>query len=368
MTSKVKAAVMVSAREIQVELLDLEEPHANEVMVEIAATGVCHSDLSVYQAVLPHPLPVILGHESAGVVVGIGSNVSGIDVGDTVVLSLLAQCGSCFYCTHGQPVLCESGQPSMLRGTMTDETTRFAWNGTPIFQMAGLGTFAQRVVVPATAVVRIPPTLPLDQAALLGCGVMTGWGAAVNTAKVAVGETVAVVGCGGVGLHAVQGARISGASTIIAIDPVEDRLELARSLGATHLVSPTKGLVEKIRALTEGRGVDVTLEVAGRQRSIDDAIRMTRRGGRVVIVSAPAKDVVINISAFGGLVLTEKTIRGSLYGSAHVRRDIGRLVDLFQSGQLRLDNLVSLTYPLEEINEAMAHCATEHGGRAIVRP
>ena len=368
MTIKVKAAVMVHARKLQVELLELEEPRADEVMVEIAATGVCHSDLSVYQAVLPTPLPVVLGHESAGIIVGVGSTVRDLGLGDTVVLSLLAQCGNCFYCAHGQPVLCESGQPSMLRGTMTDGTTRFAWNGRPVFQMAGLGTFAQRVVVPATAVVRIPATLPLDQAALLGCGVMTGWGAAVNTAKVAAGEAVAVVGCGGVGLHAIQGARICGASAIFAIDPREDRLELARSLGATHLLAPGKGLVEKIRALTDGRGADVSLEVAGRQQSVDDAIRMTRRGGRVVIVSAPGKDVVVNIPAFGGLVLTEKTIRGSLYGSAHVRRDVSRLVDLFQSGQLRLDNLVSLTYPLEDVNEAMAHCATEQGGRAIVRP
>jgi alcohol dehydrogenase/S-(hydroxymethyl)glutathione dehydrogenase/alcohol dehydrogenase len=365
---KVRVAVMVKARELQVELLDLEEPHDDEVMVEIAATGVCHSDLSVYQAVLPTPLPVILGHESAGTVVSVGAGVSGISVGDRVVLSLLAQCGKCFYCNNSQPVLCESGQPSMLRGTMSDGTTRFDWSGTPVFQMAGLGTFAQRVVVPATSVVPIPKTLPLEQAALLGCGVMTGWGAAVNTAKIDVGETVAVLGCGGVGLHAIQGARTSGASMIVAIDPRDDRLELARSLGATHLLQPGNGLVEKVRSLTGGRGVEVALEVAGRQQSIDDAIRMTRRGGRAVIVSAPSKDVVVNISAFGGLVLTEKTIRGSLYGSAHVRRDITRLVELYEAGKLQLDNLASVTYSLDQVNEAMAHCAAEQGGRAIVKP
>lgn len=368
MGTKVHAAVMVQARELQVELLDLDEPHDNEVMVEIAATGVCHSDLSVYRAVLPTPLPVILGHESAGVVVGMGSHVSGLAIGDRVVLSLLAQCGNCFYCNHGQPVLCESGQPSMLQGTMSDGTTRFAWNGTAVFQMAGLGTLAQRVVVPASSVVPIPNSLPLEQAALLGCGVMTGWGAAVSTAKVEVGEAVAVLGCGGVGLHAVQGARVSGASMIIAIDPRPDRLELARSLGATHQLQPAPGLVEKVRALTGGRGVEVALEVAGRQQSIDDAIRMTRRGGRAVIVSAPGKDVVVNISAFGGLVLTEKTIRGSLYGSAHVRRDIARLVELYDAGKLQLANLASVIYSLDQVNEAMAHCAMEEGGRAIVKP
>ena len=369
MSIKVKAAVLLQTREkLQVEQLELEAPHANEVMVEIAATGVCHTDLSVYQAVLSSPLPVVLGHESSGTVTALGSNVTTLAVGDKVVLSLLAQCGTCFYCSHSQPVLCESGQTAMLRGTLSDGTTRFRWNGKPVYQLTGLGTFAQRVVVPAASAVRIPDSLPLTQAALLGCGVITGFGAAVNTAKVAVGESVAVLGCGGVGLNAVQGARISGASMIIAIDPHEDRLALAKSLGATHTLIPGKGLVDKIRAMTSGRGVEVALEVAGRQETIDDAIRMTRRGGRVVIVSAPGKDVMVNIPAFGGLVMTEKSIRGSLYGSAHVQRDVRRLISLYESGQLHLDKLVSATFSLDDINEAMAYCVSERGGRAIVIP
>ncbi|MDB5861607.1 MAG: h16 [Ramlibacter sp.] len=367
MTFQTKAALMVRPREpLQVELLDLEEPHADEVMVEIAATGVCHSDLSVHQAVLPSPLPVVLGHESAGTVVAIGPNVRDLAVGDRVVLSLLAQCGSCFYCSHNQPVLCESGQASMLRGTMADGTTRFSWKGQPVFHMTGLGTFAERVVVPAGCAVRIPADLPFEEAALLGCGVITGVGAAVNTAQVAVGEAVAVVGCGGVGLNAIQGARISGATTIIAIDPRPDRLALARQLGATHTLEPARNMVSQIRELTSGRGVDVALEVAGRQQTIDDAIRMTRRGGRVVIVSAPGKEVMVNIPAFGGLVMSEKTIRGSLYGSAHVKRDLARLVELYQSGQLHLKELVTARFPLDRINDAIAYCAAEQGARALV--
>ncbi|MDP3135120.1 MAG: Zn-dependent alcohol dehydrogenase [Burkholderiaceae bacterium] len=369
MSIKVKAAVMVQPREqLRIEELELEAPHADEVMVEIAATGVCHSDLSVYQGVLPTPLPVVLGHESAGTVVALGSHVTDLAIGDKVVLSLLAQCGKCFYCSHSQPVLCESGQASMLRSTLSDGTTRFRWNNAPVYHMTGLGTFAQRVVVPAASAMRLPESLPLTQAALLGCGVITGFGAAVNTAKVEVGECVAVLGCGGVGLNAIQGARISGASKIIAIDPREDRLALAQSLGATDVLTPGKGLIEKIRAMTEGRGVDVALEVAGRQQTIDDAIRMTRRGGRVVIVSAPGKDVVVNIPALGGLVMTEKSIRGSLYGSAHVRRDVARLLALYASGQLVLDKLVSATFDLDHINEAIEYCGAEQGARAIVIP
>lgn len=367
MLTKIKAALMVKPHEaLRVELLDLEEPHKDEVMVKIAATGVCHSDISVHQAVLPSPLPVVLGHESAGTVVAVGLNVKNLTVGDRVVLSLLAQCGTCFYCSHNQPVLCESGQASMLRGTMADGTTRYRWRGQPVYHMTGLGTFSDRVVVPAGCAIRIPDSLPIEEAALLGCGVITGVGAAINTAKVTIGESVAVIGCGGVGLNAVQGARIGGATTIIAIDPRPDRLELAKKMGATHTIEPNKSLISQIRELTFGRGVDVALEVAGRQQTIDDAIRMTRRGGRVVIVSAPGKDVMVNIPAFGGLVMSEKTIQGSLYGSAHVQRDLARLVKLHQTGQLHLKELVTARFSLDQINDAINYCASEQGARALV--
>lgn len=254
----------------------------------------------------------------------------------------------------------------MLRGTFADGSTRFQLNGQPVFHMAGLGTFAQQVVVPSAAAVRIPNSIPIAQAALLGCGVLTGYGAVVNTARLEPGETVAVVGCGGVGLNAIQGARIGHASQIIAIDPREDRLALARELGATCALVPDETNVKIIRDMTGGRGVDVAIEVAGRQATIDDAIRMTRPGGRAVIVSAPDRSVLLNVPVFNGLVMTEKTIKGSLYGSSHVQSDVGHLASLFETGQLIHDKLVTASFDLDHINDAIAYCAAERGARAVV--
>jgi alcohol dehydrogenase/S-(hydroxymethyl)glutathione dehydrogenase/alcohol dehydrogenase len=344
----------------------LEAPRRGEVAVQIGATGVCHSDIAVYHGTLPNPMPVVLGHEGAGTVAEVGEGVTGISPGDRVVLSWLAQCGTCFYCAQGQPQLCETAGVAFARGALLDGTTRYSLDGRPVYQMAGLGTFSQRCVVPARAAVKIPDTIPLTSAALLGCGVLTGFGAAVNTAGIGVGDTVVVLGCGGVGLNAVQGARIAGARVIIAVDMHTERLSLAEKLGATHTLQPSEKAVKEIRALTGGRGADHVLEVAGRQETVRDAVRMARRGGQVILVGAAGDDVSVSVPAFTGVVMTEKVIRGSLYGSSDIRRDVPRLVGLYESGLLRLGELVTETFKFSQVNDAVDYCASEKGARAVV--
>ncbi|GAB2603759.1 NDMA-dependent alcohol dehydrogenase [Kocuria himachalensis] len=346
--------------------IDLEEPRTGEVRVKIGATGVCHSDISVYTAVLPNPLPAVLGHEAAGTVTAIGEGVTDLAPGDRVVLTWLAQCGECFYCLKGQPQLCETAGVAFAKGSLLDGTTRYSMDGADVFQMAGLGTFSQECVVPARSAIKIPDTIPLTSAALIGCGVLTGWGAAANTANIGIGDTVAVVGCGGVGLNAIQGARMSGASTIIAVDMHEERLELARTMGATHTLQPGENLPKQIRQLTGGRGTDVTLEVVGRQETVRDAVKMTRRGGEVVLVGAGGDDVFLNVPAFNGMVMSEKTVKGSLYGSANIKRDVPRLVSLYEAGLLKLDELVTEQFAFDEVNDAVHYCLDQKGARAVM--
>jgi alcohol dehydrogenase/S-(hydroxymethyl)glutathione dehydrogenase/alcohol dehydrogenase len=361
------AAVLESPTQpLKITELDLASPQQGEVMVEIGATGVCHSDISVFNETLPHPMPVVLGHEGAGTIVEVGEGVTGVAVGDRVVLSWLAQCGACFYCTHRQPQLCETAGVAFAKGTLLDGTTRYSTEGRPVYQMAGVGTFSQRCVVPARGVVKIPDTIPLSSAALLGCGVLTGFGAAVNTAGIGVGDTVVVLGCGGVGLNAVQGARIAGAQTIIAIDMHPERLDLAVKFGATHALQPADTVVKEVRRLTGGRGADHVLEVVGRQETVRDAVKMTRRGGQVVLVGAAGNDVTLTVPAFTGVVMSEKIIRGSLYGSSDVRRDVPRLVGLYEAGLLHLDELVTETFEFSQVNAAVDYCAAEKGARAVM--
>jgi Zn-dependent alcohol dehydrogenase len=347
---------------------DLESPRAGEVLVEIGATGVCHSDLSVYDATLGNPMPIVLGHEGAGTVVAVGDGVTGLGVGDRVVLAWLAQCGGCFYCLHGQSELCEQAGFSFARSSLPDGSTRLSRGGRGVFQMAGLGTFARHCVVPAGSAVKVPGDLPFEAAALIGCAALTGFGSAVNTADIEVGDSVAVIGGGGVGLNAIQGARASGAGVIVVVDPNPARREAARAFGATHAFEPAPDLAREIRALTEGRGVDVAIEAVGRADAIDAAVRVTRRSGQVVLVGAAGEDVLLSVPAFPAIVMTGKRIIGSLYGSANVRRDVPRLVELYRRGVLRLDELVTETFVLEQINDALDYCAAGRGTRAVVIP
>lgn len=364
----VRAAVADAGAELRIEDLTLDGPHAGEVLVRLGAAGVCHSDVSVLDGTLPSRFPIVLGHEGAGTVVEIGEGVESLAPGDRVALSWLAQCGECFYCRRGQPALCEVAARGMSGASMPDGTTRFRRGAEPVAHMLGLGVFAEHCVVPATAAHRIPDDVGFPQAALIGCGVLTGFGAAVNSADIAAGDSVAVIGCGGVGLNAIQGAVVAGATTVVAIDPAPTRRELAIAFGATVAFAPDDDVLDAVRGATEGRGVDVAIEAVGRAETVRLSVRLTRPGGQTVLVGAAPPDVRLSVPVFAGMVTTEKSIRGSLYGSSLVSRDIARLVEHYRRGEVKLDELVTSTFPLAEVGRAIEYCAGAHGARAIVVP
>lgn len=338
--------------------VEVESPRAGEVAVRIVASGVCHSDRSMQDATLPIPLPAVLGHEGAGIVEEVGDGVRGLSPGDHVVISWVPQCRACYFCLHGQPELCQSADAVLLAGGLLDGTPRLRLDGAPLHQMLGTGTFAERTVVAATAAIKIPDDIDLSVACLLGCAVLTGVGAAVNTASIQRGDTVAVIGCGGVGLNIVQGARIAGAGEIVAIDVNPAKLALAARLGATTTVdASTSDAPSVVRDRTGQRGADVTFEAIGAESTIHQAVDMARRGGQVILVGIPRMDVMLTLPAMLGLVMAERTIKGCWYGSADVSRDIGRLVQLYRQGDLRLDELVSRRIPLDEVNAALDEMA-----------
>ena len=334
--------------------VEVDEPRSGEVRLRMAAAGVCHSDLAMRRGTIPMPLPTVLGHEGAGVVEDVGPGVDHLRPGDLVAVSWVAQCGECFYCSRRQPHLCQQATVSMSSGGMLDGTSRLRSSAGPLFQALGCGAFAETTVAPAVAVVKVPHELDPAVVALLGCAVLTGVGAALNTATIAEGDTVAVVGCGGVGLNVVQGARIAGAAEIVAVDVRPDKLALAADLGATHgVLAGEQDPVSAVMDFTGQHGADVAFDVLGRQATIEQAMAMTRRGGQTVLVGIPAMDVVLTVPAMVGLVLTERTLKGCWLGSADLARDIPRLVDLYQRGELRLDELVSRRIELGQVNEAL---------------
>lgn len=352
--SVTKAAICTAVGEpLEIVEVSLDAPGPGEVMVKLGASGVCHSDLSVLDGSLPIILPAVLGHEGAGIVEEVGEGVTKFAPGDHVVISWISQCGICFFCAHGQPELCEPGAVGMMTGGRHDGSQRFSYGGVPVSQMTGAGTFSERTVVEASALVSIDVAVPLDVASLIGCGVLTGFGAAVNTASIKPGGTVAVIGCGGVGLNVIQGALHAGAGQVIAVDVSNEKLETAKLFGATDFVNATEGNpVNAVRKLTEGRGVDTSFEVIGNPATMAQAISMARRGGEMILVGMPKIDVDLTVNAAMGLVYDEKTIKGSFYGSADVRRDVPMIAALYQSGALKLDELISGRIPLAEINDA----------------
>lgn len=363
-----KAAVL-TALDTPLELteVDLSPPKAGEVRVRLAASGVCHSDLSVQNGTLPGALPMVLGHEGAGVVVEVGEGVTNVKPGDHIVVSWVPQCGTCYFCARDQAELCEAGTVAMSTGGLLDGTTRFAWKDAPLMQMASSGTFAEETVIPAISAVKIPDDMPLEQAALIGCGVLTGVGAATNTARIRPGDTVAVVGCGGVGLNVVQGARIAGAERIIAIDKVASKLDLARRFGATDTVDASNGdPASRVMELTGQRGADVAFEVIGLAPTIDQTINMTRRGGQAILVGVPRMEVTVTIPAFFGMVLMERTVKGCWYGSSNVHRDVPRLVELYKKGELLLDELISRRISLEQVNDAFSALEAGEVARSLI--
>jgi S-(hydroxymethyl)glutathione dehydrogenase / alcohol dehydrogenase len=356
----VRAAVLREVGgKMPVEELELRALAPNEVRVRIAACGVCHSDLSVQQGVMPVMLPSVLGHEGAGTVEEIGSAVSTVAPGDHVIMAPIAPCRVCFFCLQGQPTLCEQGFNHMF--------TPYARAGEEdIGPGLGPAAFGEETIVPEASVVPLDPSFPLHVAALIGCGVVTGVGSVVNSAKVEAGATVAVIGCGGVGLAAIQGARLSGASQIIAVDRVAERLEHATGSGATDTVDASSGdAVAGVRELTDGRGVDYSFEVVGLSATIHQAYDMARRGGTVTIVGAGGFDDMVSFSA-ANLMVDARTIRGCVFGSTDPLRDFPRLVRWQEQGLLDLERLVTKRIGLDDIDEAFAEMLEGKGARSVV--
>jgi S-(hydroxymethyl)glutathione dehydrogenase/alcohol dehydrogenase len=365
----VRAAVLREVNELlTVEDVELAEPRAGEVEVRLAAAGVCHSDWNVISGATTNPLPVVLGHEGAGVVVAVGSGVETVTEGDHVVLSWLPACGQCFYCAQGRHVLCDVAMADMFRGTLPGGVVRLSQNGGPLYHYSYLSAFAERCIVPEGCCVRIRDDAPFDVAALVGCAVMTGYGAAVNRARVEPGSVVAVFGAGGVGLSAVMGARLAGAGAVVAVDPVEFKRKTALELGATHALDPaSEDVVASLQALTDGRGADVALDTAGVPGVVAQAYGAVRRGGTVVAVGLPAEGLTADLPA-ADIPREEKIVTGSFYGSCDPQVDMPRVLDLYMDGQLPLDRLVTRTYPLEEINEAFAAMSSGKVARAVIVP
>jgi S-(hydroxymethyl)glutathione dehydrogenase/alcohol dehydrogenase len=348
-----------------VEQLQLDPPQIGEVGVRLAASGVCRSDLATVDGVdpSPSPLPVILGHEGAGVVDCVGDGVVGLEVGDHVVLSWLPYCGRCRSCSSGRPNLCEN-LDWFDAGTMRDGTTRFHRDGAPVYHHVP-ASFADRSVVPAETALLLDHSVPLEEAALMGCAVMTGVGAVLNTARVRPGESVIVIGCGGVGLNVVQGASIAGASPIVAVDVVREKLDLARALGATDAVDASEaGHEDVVRQIVNG-GADHAFEVLGNPRTTELAIRLIRDGGTAVLVglAQPGAQVSIDPAA---ITLGARRIIGSWYGSCVPPRDFPVLLDLYRSGRLNLERLIGAKYRLEDINEAFGRLRRSDVGRAVI--
>jgi NDMA-dependent alcohol dehydrogenase len=362
---KIKAAVLYElGGRLEVEDIELAAPKDGEVLVKVAAAGVCHSDISVIDGVIPFPLPVVLGHEGSGVVESVGPGVDHVQSGDHVIFSFIPACGECFYCLRGMTNLCE---PALrLGGNLFDGTTRLTnGKGASLNHFSSTSCFAEYTVVPQQGVINIDPDVPLDVVALIGCCVTTGAGAVFNTAKVPPGSSVAVFGCGGVGLSIVQGAAISGAHPVIALDLWQERLDLAMELGATHTINAsTEDGTRVIRELTGGKGVDFAFEAIGNPDTFSQAYRSIHWGGTCVCVGVPAADAKLTFDS--RLIMQERTIKGSLYGSSNPKVDFVNLVALYSAGKLKLDQMITGRFPLERINGAFEDLRKGIGVRSVI--
>ena len=344
-----------------IEDLRLDTPQAREVVVRTVATGVCHSDLHVLEGSLPNPVPTVLGHEPAGVVEAVGPEVRHVAPGDHVIGCLSAFCGTCEYCLSGRPYLCDGEAVMRSAG----DPPRLAKDGERIVQFLHLSAFAERMLVHENALVRIRDDVPLDRVALIGCGVTTGLGAVFNRARVRPGQTAAVIGCGGIGLAVVQGCRIAGAARIIAVDTVAWKLELATRLGATDVVNAAEGNpVPSVVEMTAG-GVDYAFEAIGLPATVRQAVRMTRKGGTVVMIGVVPAGTSVELPG-ADLVLREKTILGCMMGSNRFRTDMPRYVELYRSGELRLDEMISARLPLEGVNDAFEAMRRGTAARTVI--
>ncbi|NOZ71771.1 MAG: Zn-dependent alcohol dehydrogenase [Chloroflexi bacterium] len=363
---RIKAAVLHQiGSPFEIETLDLEEPHAGEVLVKIKAAGVCHSDWYLQTGDTKHPLPVVPGHEGSGIVESVGEGVSRVKPGDHVVLNWAPSCGECYYCLHDRPSLCTTYVGPLWAGTMLDGTTRLSYKGEPVYHFSGVSCFADYVVVPEISCVSVAPDIRLEVGALVGCAVTTGVGAVLNTAQVKPGSSVAVFGTGGVGLNIVMGAKLAGAAQIIAVDKAQAKEKIAREFGATTFLLAGTDTVEAIRDLTEGRGADYVFEAIGIPAVQEQCLAAVRPGGIVVLVGVAPMGSSTNLP---GSIITrqEKTVTGSYYGTANTLRDFPLYLDLYQRRLLDLDRLVSKTYTLEQINEAFADMLSGKNARGVI--
>jgi len=351
---KFKAAVLHRVGQpLKIEPVEAAPASADDVVVRIGATSLCHTDLEALEGQLAYPLPIVLGHEAAGTIEAVGPAVTGLAPGDRVVLSWNPHCGRCFYCAQDQPILCETYLEMGPRALPFDGTPRLSLNGAALHHMFFLASFAEYAIVPAQSAIKIDRDMPLDRACLIGCGVMTGVGAALKVAKIAPGDTVAVIGCGGVGLSAVQGARIAGAGRVIALDRAPAKLDLARRLGASDGIDPSRGdAMGAVKRMTGGRGADVVIEAAGNEAAFRLSVELVRPGGQVVWLGKVklGDDVAFRWGALMG----EKRITRSSYGGARPDVDFPELARRYLDGRLQLDPYVSRRIGLDEINDGFA--------------
>ncbi len=341
-----KAAVCYEFNKpLVIDELDIDPPKAGEVKVRMAATAVCHSDIHFIAGDLGAPPPFVPGHESSGYIDAVGQGVTSVKVGDPVVLSLLRSCGQCVYCRTGRPNMCEARWP------LDTESRLHNKKGQSIAHGVRTASFAQYAIVDKSQVVKIPANMPMDRACLLACGVITGFGAVVNRAKVRPMQSVVVIGIGGVGLNSIQGARIAGAYPVIAVDTLDSKLEAAKKFGATHTVNATQGdPVKTVKDMTEGRGADYSFITVGVTSAVRQGLSMISRGGMAVIVGLATQELASNPMEY---IDGEKVLTGSFMGTTNLAVDIPKLVALYQAGVLKLDELITKRYPLEQINEAI---------------
>ena len=368
---KVRAAVLnamgatapyAKSKPLTIEEVELRPPGPGEILVRMGAAGLCHSDLSVINGDRPRPTPMALGHEAAGVVEALGPGVDDLKKGDHVVLVFVPSCGHCNPCAEGRPALCEPGAAANTAGTLLSGERRiFRPDGKPVHHHMGCSAFAEAAVVSRRSVVKIDPDLALDEAALFGCAVLTGVGAVVNTGQIRAGSTVAVVGLGGVGLASVLGAVASGARAVVAVDLSDEKLTLAKALGATHTFNAADAdLVTKVKEATKG-GVDYAIEMAGSTRAFETAYRITRRGGTTITAGLPPPNATWAMPSTN-LVAEERTIKGSYIGTCVPSRDLPRYIDLYKNGKLPVNKLMSGRMKLEQINEGFDLL---HEGKAV---
>jgi S-(hydroxymethyl)glutathione dehydrogenase/alcohol dehydrogenase len=344
------AAVMYEVRKpLVIEDVEVLEPGPHEVLVRWVANGVCHSDLHVITGDYPHPLPVVLGHEAAGVVERVGPGVETVKPGDHVCSSYIPSCGKCAYCIGGQPTMCALRDKP--RWFMLDGTARFRKNGTSLHHFLQVSGYATHSVVLEESVIPIRKDAPLDVVCLVSCGVLAGAGPVFNRAKVPPGASVAVFGCGGVGLNTIQAARLVGAGKIIAVDVLEQKLAWAEEFGATHVVNAAReDPVARVHALSGTAGVDFAFEVVGTQATIEQALASTHRGGTCVVIGVSPAGTRISVDP--GMLLQQRVLTGSSFGGGRQRTDVPMLIDLYMSGRYRLDELITRRVPLTELNRA----------------